>query len=659
MEYLLPDTFSELKNAKLRLRSNDKLDVTCSAEGGAIELDLTCYDQRIWLDYQFLVADVYHKSADVLVIIVKFMQRDGKFIRIHFGILPDVKTRLCLPLTALDGEKLFLERYPGVLQTVLRGDRSIDRDKISNFVIESIPSTVEREFELSNLHLRLDEPEFNYQSQAYIDELGQLKAKDWFGKSINAKSLKENLRKELEHYQNYPPQDREMSLYGGWKKLKFERTGFFRTEYDGSNWWLVDPDGYATFSLGIDCIRPNSPMKVSGMEHLISWLPSRTGEYADAWIDDQFDYGISNMIRAFGEDWYNKWSELNKFRLKDWKVNTIANWSEGEFIKSSQLPYVYPMEDFPSTDVKIYRDFPDVFSREYEENAKKFSKQLKPLRNDKMLVGYFMRNEPHWAFIDQLNLTETMLLEPELFVSKLEFINRLVAKYVTIEQLNLAWRTNYQSFDELKDPHKIELSSSKNRKDDFASFNRSLIARYVEIPSFYCKKVDPNHLNLGMRYAWLSNDDILAGCETFDVFSINSYQSRPDRKQIDRISEKLKMPVMIGEFHFGASDVGMLAYGIRATSNQHDRGLCYRYYVEQAATIPSLIGVHYFQFNDQPVLGRFDGENYQIGMIDVCQQPYQAFIEEIKLAHERIYGIRTGEFQPLKEPPAEIPKTGF
>src|SRR5699024_5980835 len=125
--------------------------------------------------------------------------------------------------------------------------------------------------------------------------------------------------------------------------------GFFRTEFDGTNWWFVDPEGYATFSIGMDCMRPYSPMKVSGMEHLIPKLPDKTGIYNEAWDKEHFDYGIYNLIRAFGEKWYDKWSELNTARLKDWKVNTIGNWSEGGFIESAQIPYVYPMEGFPAT----------------------------------------------------------------------------------------------------------------------------------------------------------------------------------------------------------------------------------------------------------------------------------------------------------------------
>lgn len=656
---ILTDDFTELNNVKLSNHSNNKLNVYTSSRGGSIKVDLTSYDEMMWVNNEFLVADIYHKSHDVLVIIFKFMQEDGRYICVHFGILPHVNTRLCLPLKALSGEQLFLDRYPGVLQTVLRGDSSIDRHKIHSFMIETIPSTTERNFEISNVHLRTDEPEFIYEKQVYIDELGQLKDKEWDGKVESIEFLKNNLQQELEDYKKNPLIDESSSVYGGWKKLKFESTGFFRTEYDGTNWWFVDPDGYAMFSLGIDGMRPHSPMKVSGMDHLISGLPDKEGIYANAWDNNSFDYGIFNLIRVFGSNWHKEWSELNTARLKDWKVNTIGNWSQKEFIESSKIPYVYPMEGFPTTEAKIYRDFPDVYHPEYNENAKLFSKQLHALSNDRLLVGYFMRNEPHWAFVDDLNLTEMMLLQPHLYDSKIKFIEVLSEKYLAVDKLNQAWGTSYEKFEDLKDSNKIVLTNSNDQQVDFSNFNRMMIRRYVEIPASYCKKVAPNHLNLGMRYAWVANEDLLEGCENFDVFSINSYQLSPDPVHIEQINKKLNIPVMIGEFHFGAADVGLPAYGIKATETQHDRGLAYRYYVEQAATIPGLIGVHYFQFNDQPVLGRFDGENYQIGMIDVCQQPYKEFVEQMKLAHERVYAIRIGKTEPLETPPREIPKTGF
>jgi hypothetical protein len=317
------------------------------------------------------------------------------------------------------------------------------------------------------------------------------------------------------------------------------------------------------------------------------------------------------------------------------------------------------MDGFPATEKTIFRDFPDVFSPEYEQNAEAFSRQLIPMREDPRLIGYFMRNEPHWAFVDGLDLTGQMLKSEVRFASKVKFVEWLTERYETVDGLNTAWGSTYGRFEDLYEAGSGQWTDHPGCKEDFTAFNRVLIRRYVEVPAIACKMADPSHLNLGMRYAWVGSDDVLEGCEAFDVFSVNCYQFAPEREMIERISKRLNKPVMIGEFHFGAADVGMLAYGIRAVASQDDRGLAYRYFVEQAASIPELIGVHYFQLNDQPVLGRFDGENYQIGVVDVCQQPYRPFVEAMKQAHERMYDIRIGKAEPCGESPVEIPKTGF
>src|SRR5699024_353084 len=114
--------------------------------------------------------------------------------------------------------------------------------KINRFVIETIPSTQDRQFEISNIHLRKDEPEFNYERQTYVDDLGQLNDKQWTGKTESIDLLKDDLQDALQYYKNNPPIDKMVSQYGGWKELRFKSTGFFRTEFDGTNWWFVDPE---------------------------------------------------------------------------------------------------------------------------------------------------------------------------------------------------------------------------------------------------------------------------------------------------------------------------------------------------------------------------------------------------------------------------------
>lgn len=659
--YALPaHAFRAIADGRLDLQEENSFRLQTPAHGGTAVMEVADEQQKAWTDYHYVTADIYHEAHDVLVVLFSFTDDKGRTITVHFGVLPQVETRLCLPLAALNGEKLFLDRYPGVMQSVLRGDAFVDRASIKQFAVATVPSITARSFEISKLALSESVPSFNYAYTPYVDQLGQLSWKSWEGKLRDREELAAALHDEWEELQQGNQALDNWSQYGGWKSLRFAATGYFRTHFDGDRWWFVDPDGYALFSTGMDCIHPAGAMRVDGMEHLTPPLPEREGEFADAWIGEGYSFGVANLISAFGANWRGKWKELTEQRLKAWGINTIGNWSDMEFIRESTLPYVYPLSDFPSTQYKIFRDFPDVFSKEYEEQATRFAEQLLPLKDDRRLIGYFLRNEPHWAFVDGLNLTEQLLRSAHRFESKAAFVQWLREKYGAVDQWNAAWDSSFKAFDELYDA-KLAAAylDSGSCPDDFSTFNRMMIRRYVELPSRACKLADPHHLNLGMRYAWVSSEEVLEGCEAFDVFSINCYDMAPSREQIQIISERLNKPLMIGEFHFGAADVGMLAYGIRAVETQADRGLAYQYYVEQAASIPELIGVHYFQLNDQPVLGRFDGENYQIGVVDGCQQPYRPFTEAMARTHARMYEVRTGKTAPLQHCPKEIPRTGF
>jgi hypothetical protein len=343
--------------------------------------------------------------------------------------------------------------------------------------------------------------------------------------------------------------------------------------------------------------------------------------------------------------------------MLNWGFNTIGNWSDSTFCRFSGLPYVWQLRDFPKTEKMIFRDFPDVFSNEYVRNSRLFAEQLEARRHERRLVGYFLRNEPHWAF-GEYNLAEQMLLQGGQFASRSRFVRWLKSRYSDVGALNRAWGSALASFAALASkPTGREQLASAAARADLKEFNRMMIARYVQVPSEQCKRVDPNHLNLGVRYAWLAHEDLLAGADAFDVFSINGYQDGPPADSIARCSAAANAPVIIGESHTGAIDRGLPAGGLRVVRTQQERAESYRYYAEQAAAIPALVGTHYFQWNDQHVAGRFDGENYQIGLVDICQQPYAEFAAAARRSHARIYRIAAGELAPVERLPDSIPVT--
>jgi hypothetical protein len=99
-------------------------------------------------------------------------------------------------------------------------------------------------------------------------------------------------------------------------------------------------------------------------------------------------------------------------------------------------------------------------------------------------------------------------------------------------------------------------------------------------------------------------------------------------------------PVIIGEFHCGALDRGMFHTGLQGARDQNQRAEFYTDYVTSALRNPVLVGCAWFQYVDQPTTGRPDGENYQIGFVDITDTPYPETIAAIRAIGARLYELR-------------------
>ena len=122
-----------------------------------------------------------------------------------------------------------------------------------------------------------------------------------------------------------------------------------------------------------------------------------------------------------------------------------------------------------------------------------------------------------------------------------------------------------KSFDDFYEPKKEVSGWSKEAKADLKDFSKKMLRTYVEIPSRECREIDPNHMILGMRWAWISDPDLVTGWENFDVFSINCYAVDPASAIQNVVDLGVDLPVMIGEFHFGALDAGLTATGLEGS----------------------------------------------------------------------------------------------
>lgn len=609
-----------------------------------------------------------HLSLDVLVegcqsvVFVLILQEgsSGRRFRHQYFFLNAVQARVRLPLSATDQNRWLLEREGAWLKPMVQGDR-VDLAKVDRLrvLIERKSSETAR-FCHSPVRLHTAEPppleDPVLPHGPLIDALGQSALRDWPGKTRDEAALVATLRRQRRDAATavWPA---AWSEWGGCRELRFEATGFFRVESSGGRFWLAAPDGTAFWSAGIDCWRAsNFATPVRGLRDAFAALPPHEGAFADAWSGgrggESVCFHTANLVRAFGSDWRNAWEELACGGLRQIGFNTVANWSDGQAASRHRIPYVRPLH--PTREIQtplVFRDFPDVFDPRFEADAAEVARQLETTRDDPALIGYFLGNEPTWGFATQTP-AEGMLACSGPCRTRDAFAAWLENRHGNA--LATAWQMPTASLARVREGRWTETFPAA-AKDDLAAFSTVMVARLYDVSSQACRKVDPNHLNLGARYYTVPPEWALAGMTSFDVFSINCYRQEVPADLGERIAKPTGRPVMVGEWHFGALDVGLPSSGIGHVPTQADRGKAFRRYTELAAALPWCVGVHYFTYYDQSAAGRFDGENYNIGFFDVCNRPYAELVDAARLSHERLYAVARGLAAPYDEAPAYLP----
>lgn len=448
-------------------------------------------------------------------------------------------------------------------------------------------------------------------SEPLVDELGQWIPDRWPGKAESLDSLKAIWAKEET---SLLTTDNLSSEYGGFADKKVKGTGYFRVEKINERWWFVDPSGYLFFSNGSCCIEPNSDLsRTEGREYIFTKLPPAELSPSSAASGRKRNpsFYTWNLYRRFGDKWYDEWMDLTSSRMKSWGLNTVGNWSDTNLGKTRKIPYVANLTGWGIQSGKM--GMPDVYEPGYSKMVDSAASiQCSKYKNDPYLLGYFIGNEPPWPGREQ-ELAELILGgDPSAMKTAME-------KYL------------------------VGNDTPEKRKE----FIYNTYKLFLETVCSAIKKYDANHLNLGFRLGGVNPDEMIATSkEYFDVFSINIYSYSADHKIIQNIYELTGLPVIIGEFHFGIAGHG-LAPGLAQTKNLEERAVAYRYYVENAAAHPALIGTHWFQWIDQPVTGRFDGENYNIGFVDVTDRPYQDMVTASKELYKRLYSVHAGDEPPV------------
>jgi hypothetical protein len=169
---------------------------------------------------------------------------------------------------------------------------------------------------------------------------------------------------------------------------------------------------------------------------------------------------------------------------------------------------------------------------------------------------------------------------------------------------------------------------------------------YYTIVQRLMKQEMPDTLYLGSRLDYSAYPEVdedrkqivKIAAEHTDVLSFNLYRFTLEDFVLPKDFDH---PIIIGEFHFGALDRGMLHTGLRSVKSQDQRAEAYAHYMHGAVVNRLIVGAHWFQLYDEPTTGRFDGENYQIGLISITDTPYDETIAAVTEVGRHLYTERS------------------
>ena len=491
----------------------------------------------------------------------------------------------------------------------------------------------------------------------FIDAFGQYRHKDWPGK-VHSVAEFEQRRKTEAKEMAATPGPKDWCQYGGWAAgPQGKATGYFRTEKLNGKWWLVDPDGHLFFSHGIDTVMQldTTPIDERGdwfadfpgtKPEFDRFLTSRhawTGHYAGRRLGC-FSFAGANLARKYGLKWETVYPEVVHRRLRSWGLNTLAAFSDKSAYQLRLTPYTDLIVSGSAKRIEgwanLWGKFPDVFDPSFAEVVRSsVASRKEASAGDPWCIGYFSDNELPWG--DEISLALGALKSPPEQAAKKVFAADLRTKYGDIPRLNQAWGTTHVSWDAFL--LSTNTPNPETARDDLAAFYTKTAETYFRVVRDAIKTVAPNQLYLGCRFALVADKLVnpraaAAAAKYCDVVSFNLYcTSVADF----RYAGCTNVPIISGEFHFGALDRGMFHPGAVPVANQTARAQAYKDYVRGALRHPLFVGVHWFQFQDEPVVGRVaDGENYAIGFVDVADTPYHEIIGASREVGANMYQIR-------------------
>jgi hypothetical protein len=379
----------------------------------------------------------------------------------------------------------------------------------------------------------------------------------------------------------------------------------FTVRSDSGRWWLVTPAGRPFFSSGVCCVTSGE-----------TWL----------------EYDLKKPAYAAWRQHPSPidWADATLTRLKSWGFTTIGGWSDDAMLKRSpkmDMPYTLVLHLGSSSGAPWFDMWDPKVIAAMEEAARK---QILPVRNDPRLLGYYTDNEMGWwnGPLFQMTLAQSPHSEQR------KRLVRMLRQHYQNDWTRL--RKDFvpkgaASFDALDRRGTLTLQPGGQGMAQIRRFAGKAAERYYALVRQIVRKFDRRGLLLGDRYQSFYYPEVARASRPYvDIVSTNLNPGWKDgtspRFFLDTLYALAGRPVMIGEFYMTATENRSgnknNASGFPVVATQQERAAGFARTLTDLAKTPYVVGADWFQYSDEPTFGRSDGENYNMGLVDIDDRPY-------------------------------------
>jgi hypothetical protein len=368
--------------------------------------------------------------------------------------------------------------------------------------------------------------------------------------------------------------------------------------------WLLAPNGEKFYGSGVNAVDAGSPPEE------VYGRPA---------------YYLPNLYASIDD-----WAATIRDRLKKWGFNHLGAWNFCP--EKIGLPYVANLDLGRVSEALWFDAFDPALPSRVRECAERLTA---PHRQLGLRIGYFPDNEIGWwnAALFEFYLSKDWHNHTKRLLWQLLY-ERYQGKWPELLHDWVAAET-VDGFKSLRNAGAaLRLRPGGSGIKLINEFTYLCAEQYYKLMHDGLRAADPEALIFSDRLPiYYSQDAVRAMVPYVDVIAANYNLDGPDgwvaHYFFDGLAALTDKPILISEFFCAAMEnrTGNKNAGALLTVNtQAERARVVEKALKNFARCPNIVGTHWFQYYDEPKGGRSDGEDLNMGLVDIYDQVYEEVV---------------------------------